>query len=148
MSAAVEVKLNEIDRLKRKLEQFTLSGGDKERLLTSLGKVIETQTRERVRITKEGPSGDPWHDLTEAYKRRKAKGPDGGILVQEGNLLDEIAYQLTDRDSVLIGSAAEYADFHQNAKNKKRHREFLGLSTENIEELEDSIDVFMRKKIA
>jgi len=147
MGAAVEIKLQEIERLQKKLNDFALSGGDKDRLLTSLGGVLETQTWERFQLQKD-PSGDPWHELTEAYKKRKALTSSGGILNREGYLSATIESQLTGRDSILVGSPMEYADYHQNAKNKKRRREFLGLSTDNIDKLEDAIDVFLRGKIA
>jgi len=147
MGAAVEIKLQEIERLQKKLNDFALSGGDKNRLLTSLGGVLETQTWERFQLQKD-PSGDPWHELTEAYKKRKGLISSGGILNREGYLSTTIESQLTGRDSVLVGSPMEYADYHQSAKDKKRRREFLGLSTDNIDELEYSIDVFLRGKIA
>jgi len=147
MGAAVEIKLREIERLQKKLEKFALSGSDKEMLLTSLGGKLEHQTWERFTLQKD-PSGDPWHELTEAYKKRKGLTSTGGILNREGHLISTIESQLTGRDSVLVGSPMEYADFHQSAKDKKRRREFLGLSTDNIDELEDAIDLFLRGKIA
>jgi len=147
MGAAVEIKLQEIEKLQKKLNDFALSGGDKDRLLTSLGGVLENQTWERFQLQKD-PSGDPWHELTEAYKKRKALTSSGGILNREGYLMDTIESQLTGRDSVLVGSPMEYADYHQSAKDKKRRRQFLGLSTDNIDELEYAIDVFLRGKIA
>jgi len=145
MGAAVEINLREIERLQRKFNDFALSGGDKEMLLASLGGRLEHQTWERFTLQKD-PSGDPWHELTEAYKKRRVSR--GGILNREGHLIDSIISQLTGRDSVLVGATMEYADYHQSAKDKKRRREYLGLSTENIDELEDAIDKFLRGKIA
>jgi phage gpG-like protein len=147
-SAAVEIKLQEIEKLQKKLNEFVLSGGDKDRLLKSLGGVIVGQTAERFDL-KMSPSGDAWHELTEAYKKRKREvlKSNGGILELEGYMLQSLEYQLTGRDSILVGSPMEYADFHQSAKDKKRRREFLGLSTDNIDELEYSIDLFLKGKI-
>ena len=147
MGAAVEINLRDIERLQRKFNDFALSGGDKESLLTSLGGVLEHQTWERFQLQKD-PSGDPWHELTEAYKKRKGLISRGGILNREGHLIDSIISQPTGRDSVLVGATEEYADYHQSAKDKKRRREFLGLSTDNIDELENAIDVFLKGKIA
>ena len=147
MGAAVEINLRDIQRLQKKFNDFALSGGDKESLLTSLGNVLEHQTWERFQIQKD-PSGDPWHELTEAYKKRKGLISSGGILNREGHLMDTIESQLTGRDSILVGSPMEYADYHQSAKDKKRRRQFLGLSTGNTDELEDAIDVFLKGKIA
>jgi len=147
MGAAVEINLREIERLQKKLSDFALSGGDKEILLTSLGNIMVGQTEERFALQKD-PSGDPWHELTEAYKKRKGLVSGGGILDRDGLLKISTIPQLTGRDSVLVGSPMEYADFHQSAKDKKRRREFLGLGTDNIDELEDAIDKFLRGKIA
>jgi len=147
MGAAVEIKLQEIERLQRKFNDFALSGGDKEGLLTSLGNKMAEQTRDRFTLQKD-PSGDPWHELTEAYKKRKGLTSTGGILDRGGLLKISTISQLTGRDSVLVGSPMEYADYHQSAKDRKRRREFLGLSTDNIDELENAIDVFLKGKIA
>jgi len=147
MGAAVEIKLQEVDKLARKLNGFTLSGSDKARLLNSLGEVIEEQTKDRFDIQRD-PKGDKWRELTEAYKARKGLTSSGGILVREGLLQISIEHQLTGSDSVLIGSPMEYADYHQNAKNEKRRRQFLGLSTDNIDELENAIDEFIRERVA
>ncbi len=147
MGAAVEINLRDIERLQKKIEKFALSGGDKERLLTSLGNRMVEQTRDRFNLQKD-PSGDPWHELTEAYKKRKGFVSTGGILEREGLLKISIEPQLTGRDSVLVGSPMEYAGYHQSAKDKKRRREFLGLSADNIDELENAIDEFLKGKIA
>jgi len=147
MGSAVEIKLQEIDKLARKLNSFALSGGDKSGLLNSLGMVIEEQTKARFDI-QQNPQGDPWRELTEAYKERKALKSSGGILVREGLMRQSIEHQLSGSDSVLIGSPMEYADYHQNAKSEKRRREFLGFSTDNIAELQDAVDEFMKERVA
>lgn len=147
MGAAVEIKLNEIDKLAQKLNSFVLSGGDKSQLLNSLGMVIEEQTKERF-VTRIDPQGDPWRELTEKYKKRKKKISSGNILVREGFLQMSIEHQLTGSDTVLIGTPMEYGIYHQDAKDKKRRREFLGFSTDNITELQDAVDEFMKEHVA
>jgi hypothetical protein len=42
----------------------------------------------------------------------------------------------------------EYADYHQNAKKAKRRRKFLGLSTDNIADLQNVVDEFMKGQVA
>ena len=147
MGSAVEIKLQEIDKLARKLNAFVLSGGDKSRLLSSLGMVVEEQTKVRFGIQRD-PQGVPWRELTEAYKERKALKSSGGILVREEFMRQSIEHQLSGIDSVLVGSPMEYADYHQNAKSKKRRREFLGFSTDDITELRDAVDEFMKEQVA
>jgi phage gpG-like protein len=152
MGAAVEIKLREIDKLAQKLNSFMLSVGDKTRLMDSLGMVVEGQTHERF-DTETDPHGDPWHKLTKAYIKRKMegdnnfKGSSGGILERGGLMMQSIEHQVIGSDGVLIGSPMEYADFHQSAKSKKRRREFLGFSTDNINELQDAVDEFMRRHV-
>jgi phage virion morphogenesis protein len=147
MGSAVEIKLQEIDKLARKLNSFVLSGGDKTRLLKSLGMVIEEQTKERF-DTERDPQGDPWRALTEAYKNRKALTSRGGILTREGDLKISIENQVKGSDSVLVGSPMEYADYHQNAKKENRRRMFLGFGADNIRELQDAVDEFMEEEVS
>jgi phage virion morphogenesis protein len=146
-SAAVEIKLQEIDKLARKLNEFVMSGGDKAGLLNSLGLVIEEQTKNRFDVQRD-PEGDPWRELTEAYKARKGLTSSGGILVLKGFLQMSIEHQLTGSDTVLVGSPMEYASYHQDAKNEKRRRRFLGCGTEDITELQDAVDEFMKEQVA
>jgi phage gpG-like protein len=147
MGSAVEVKLGEVDKLARKLNSFMLSGGDTTRLMNNLGGVVVGQTQERFDAERD-PKGDRWHELTERYKRRKVFDSDGDILDRGGLMRMSIEHQVINSDTVLVGSPMEYADYHQNAKSEKRRREFLGLSTDNIAELQDAVDLFMREQVA
>jgi phage gpG-like protein len=147
MGSAVEIRLQEIDRLGQKLSAFVLSGGDKHRLLKSLGMVVEEQTKERF-DTNLDPRGDKWRELTEAYKERKALKSSGGILVRGGELRNTITSQPRGGDRILVGSPMEYADYHQSAKDQKRRREFLGFSTDNIVELQYAVDAFMEDRVS
>ena len=147
MGSAVEVKLGEIEKLARKLNSFVLSGGDTTELMNGLGMIVEEQTKERF-DTQTDPHGDPWRELTERYKKRKIKDSSGGILVRGGLMRMSIEHQVVNSDTVLVGSPMEYSDFHQSAKSEKRRREFLGLSTDNIAELQDAVDVFMKGQVA
>jgi len=147
MGAAVEIKLQEIDKLQRKLNEFVLSGGDKAGLLNSLGMVIEEQTKSRFDVQRD-PEGDPWKELTEAYKERKGLTSSGGILVREGFLQMAIEHQLKGGDTVLVGSPREYAPYHQEGTKKMPARKFLGFGTDDITELQDAVDEFMKEQVA
>jgi phage gpG-like protein len=72
----------------------------------------------------------------------------GGILERGGLMRMSIEHQVINSDTVIVGSPMEYADYHQNAKSEKHRREFLGLSTDNIAELQDAVDLFMREQVA
>jgi phage virion morphogenesis protein len=149
MGSMVEIKTDEIKKLAAKINAFALSPSKKQKLLSELGGEIVDQTIERF-DTKIDPEGDPWRALTEAYKksRRKKNKVSGGILVREGSLQKNTGFQLQGSDTILVGSPMEYADYHQNAKDPKRLRKFLGLSVQNIEDLQDAVDVFMRRQTA
>ena len=145
-SAAVEVNLREADKLALKLNAFALSDSDRTRLLKSLGMAVEEQTKARFDI-EQNPQGDPWRELTEAYKKRKALKSSGGILEREGLMRQSIESQLKGSDTVVVGSPMEYAGYHQEAKSEKRRREFLGFGTDDIAELQNEVDRFMREHI-
>ena len=153
MGVAVEINLTEVEKLAQKLNSFILSGSDTRRLLNSLGGVIKEQTEERFDIQKD-PQGDPWRELTEAYKKRKIRGDknhdrsSGGILVREGLMLSSLEHQKKGSDSILFGSPREYAVHHQSPFSRKRRREFLGFSTNNIAELQDAVARFMMRHVS
>jgi phage virion morphogenesis protein len=142
----IEVNVKEIEQLAAKLNAYALTDAQSEKLLDSLGTEIVEQTEDRFDNT-EDPEGNKWLALTEAYAKRKAKKSRGGILVREG-YMSKIIFQVNGSASVLVGSAMEYADYHQNAKKKNRRRRFLGLNNNNIAGLSDRIDEFMKGKIS
>ena len=147
MGAAVEIKLQEVEKLARWLNAFALSGGDKEKLLSDLGGVAVEQTHERFDAQRD-PQGDPWRGLTEKYKKRKGLKSSGGILVYGGLMRMSIESQLKDSDTIVVGSPMEYAKYHQEAKNPKSKRIFLGFGTDDISELQNEVDEFMRRHVA
>jgi phage gpG-like protein len=147
--AAVDIKLQEIDKLARKLNEFVLSGGDKARLLNGLGMVIEEQTKERIELTKKNPDNvkwDPWKESTAKYLREHK--PKSSLLVREGLLLGTIEHQSAGNDAVLVGSPMEYAEYLQEGTKKMVARKFLGFGADNIIELQDAVDEFMKEQVA
>jgi len=151
MGAAVEIKLQEIDKLQRKLNEFVLSGGDKERLLNSLGMVIEEQTKERIDITKQDPDNkkwDPWKESTQKYMQKYF--PKASLLYRDpsGGLLNSIEHQMKGSDAVLVGSSKEYAGYLQEGTKNMVARKFLGFGTDNIIELQNAVDEFMKEQVA
>ena len=143
MDSFIEYDLKEIHALAQKLNSFALSASDAEKLLHSLGAEVREQTLDRFDDERDS-DGNKWRALTEKYAKRKAKKSRGGILVREGSL-SAIAFRVNGW-SVLTGSPMRYADYHQNAKNAKRRRRFLGLNAANISELSNMIDAFMKGK--
>ena len=147
MGAAIEIDVQKLKKLARKLNSYALSDSDKTRLMQSLALMVKEQTKTRF-DTGRDPQGDPWRKLTEAYKKRKALTSSGGILVASGLMQTSIESQLIDNDNILVGSPMEYAGYHQNTKSENRKRVFLGLGTDDISELQDAVDTFMERHVA
>jgi len=146
---AVEIKLDEINKLQQKLNAFVLSGGDKASLLDSLGMVIEEQTKERIEITKLNPDNikwDSWKESTHKYLQKHF--PKASLLFREGYLQMSIEHQLKGNDTVLVGSPMEYAEYLQDGTKKMEARKFLGFGTDNIIELQNAVDEFIRRQVA
>ena len=142
MASVITVGLKGVEKLAQTLNSYALTPAKAKSLLNSLGEVVEEQTKERF-DTETGPEGDKWRGLTESYANRKNKKSPGGILTYGGILPGSIERQLQGGGAVLVGATAEYADYHQNAKKESRRRKFLGLSADNIDELQDGIETFM-----
>jgi len=125
--------------LRRKLE--LLGGLDVRRLLDVLGSELENQTRRRISEEKTSPDGEPWQEWSDDYAARRPSK--GGLLELRGDLLDSITYEVGN-DAVTVGSKMLYAAIHQDGsvygplqKGQGRipARPFLGVSTENLEDL-------------
>jgi len=149
--AAIEVNVSEMEKLARRLNDFMLTGGDKGRLLNSLGMVVEEQTKDRVEFTKLNPEGrkwDPWKESTLRYLRRKF--PKATLLNRSSSegLLNSIEHQVKGSDSVIIGSSKEYAGFHQEGTRKMAARKFLGIGVADIAELQDAVAQFMMRHVS
>jgi phage gpG-like protein len=152
MGAAVEIKLQEIDKLARKLNEFVLSGGDKTRLLNSLGELIEEQQiKERIDITKQDPDNkkwDPWKESTQKYMQKYFSK--ASLLSRDpaGGLLNSIEHQMKGSDAILVGSSKEYAGYLQEGTKNMVARKFLGFGTDDITALQDAVDTFLREQVA
>ncbi|MCX5512277.1 phage morphogenesis protein [Kaistia algarum] len=132
--------------------------GDFERrdLLSSIGALGESQTRRRIVDEKTGPDGTPWPPNREGTP----------ILVRSGQHLLASVSWIAGSDEVQWGAGWEYAHVHQDGMTivpktaqrlvftsggKKVHakkvtippRPFVGLSSDNIAEIEELVsDVF------
>ena len=124
-----------------------LADVDRDTLLDGLGAELETQVRRRIADEKTTPDGEAWQPLTDEWAARKAKTSSGGILEFEGHLHDSIASQ-REGDAVAVGSELVYAAIqHFGGEDVGRpghpSREYLGLSPDNIEDLEGIVADFL-----
>ena len=86
-----------------------------------------------------------WAGLSPAYKKaRYEKGYDGKILQETGKLLQSINPKATN-DSVTVGTAIEYAVFHQDGKGRM-HRPFLMFQKEDVQDIKETLTDYIMKR--
>lgn len=89
------------------------------------------------------PLGVPWEDISPRTRARKrAKGRIDKILQDTGTGRASINYQ-ANRFSVSVGTPLEYMTFHQVGQGQTK-REFIGLSDEDREEIEQIMTDYIR----
>lgn len=166
MSLQLTVNLGNIERLQQRIQR--LAGIDKTDLLDAVGFEVENQTKRRIGSEKQAPDGTPWVELSDDYAAAK---PKGDLLELEGVLWNSIQYNVQG-DTVQVGSNVVYAAIHQLGGKTKPHRivaknkqalafgggvykavnhpgsdiparPYLGLSTDNIDDIESILDGFM-----
>lgn len=149
-SANVSVNIKEIETLAKKLKGYALTPAQEENLLKSLGIEIETQISERIESTKRDPEGKTWADIAEKTQKYlvrhfpSARPP----LWRTGELLDTIESQVSGA-VLLTGATKEYAGYLQEGtKRGMPARPFIGLSAQDISDLADLIDAWLKEHVA
>ena len=148
-AASVSVNIKEIEALTKKLKGYALTSAQEKRLLKSLGVEIETQISERIESTKRDPEGKTWADIADKTRRYllkhfpSARPP----LWRTGELLDTIESQVSG-GVLLTGATKEYAGFLQEGTKRMPARPFIGLSAQDIGDLADLIDAWLKEHVA
>lgn len=149
--------LQSVDKRIKRLSSLDLTA-----LLEGIGAEVETQTRRRIAEEKRAPDGSDWPDWKASYAgqkhgRSESHGKHKGNLRQsgshsllqlDGDLLDTIQF-VVDADDVKIGSNKVYAATQQHGDPERgiEAREFLGLSEENSDDIEDMVVQFLNEVI-
>lgn len=148
-SACVSVNIKELKTLTKKLKGYALTPAQENNLLKSLGVEIETQISERIESTKRDPEGKTWADIADKTRRYllkhfpSARPP----LWRTGELLDTIESQVSG-GVLLTGATKEYAGFLQDGTKRMPARPFIGLSAQDIADLADLIDAWLKEHVA
>jgi phage virion morphogenesis protein len=115
-----------------------------DRLLTVLGNLVRSQTLRHFE-REAGPAGK-WAGLRSATVRQK-RGGQGQILSDTGRLRGSISAVIGGGD-VEIGTNVFYGKFHQRGTRKMVARPFLGLTDDDRDEVERTVNRFMATIIA
>ena len=146
--ACVSVNVNEIETLAKKLNGYALSASEEQSLLASLGVEIESQISERLTSTKTAPDGNEWAALAMSTQKYlavhypRSRPP----LWRTGMLLDTVESQVSG-GVLLTGATEEYAGYLQQGTKRMPARSFIGLSTDDISELAELIEVWLKEHI-
>ena len=150
--AYVSSDIKELEGLAAILKRSALSVSDRAALMKSLGNEIVEQSRSRILETQEAPEGNKWQDYADSTLRGlKAKGIEKvvSLLNREGYLHQSIDVQQSGQWSVLVGSAREYAGVHQWGYKPKNipARPYLGLSSDDISDLTELAEIFLKRRM-
>lgn len=150
--AYVSSDIKELEGLAAILKRSALSVSDRAALMKSLGNEIVEQSRSRILETQEDPEGNKWQDYADSTLRGlKAKGLEKvvSLLNREGYLHQSIDVQQSGQWSVLVGSAREYAGVHQWGYKPKNipARAYLGLSADDISDLTELAEIFLKRRM-
>lgn len=143
MSAEVFITdIEEIKKLQDKLKNLKLSSSEERDILEAIGTEIETQIEERFENQRD-VSGNKWQDISQKTKEyyNKKGGIVGSILSRTRQLRDTIESQVNN-SQLLTGATKVYAAVHNFGDDSRNipQREFLGLSSDNYEDIENIID--------
>lgn len=142
--ASFEITLDGLAFVQHRLAK--LSAIDTRKLLRHVGAIAESQTRRRINKERTAPSGEPWEPLSKKYAAWKSTKSRGGLLRLYTHLLDSITYEVNG-DEVLIGTNVIYGATNQYGSEDGRipARPYLGLSSENQDDLEKEIVSWLDK---
>ncbi|WP_174891260.1 phage virion morphogenesis protein [Candidatus Hamiltonella defensa] len=131
------LELRGIEHLNHLLDR--LGGIDPQQVLSVLGNLVEKQTVDRFIDEKESPDGEAWPEWSQGYAKSRHRHQD--LLQSSGDLIDSIqsvfGFGRTD-----IGTHLMYAARHQFGDTKRGipQREFLGISADNLVELQNTLE--------
>ena len=107
-------------------------------LLDLIGSEVASQTKRRIESERTSPEGKPWAPWSPDYARTRHAGHN--LLQDEGHLYQTMQH-VVQGDTVLTGSNRDYAVWNQAS------RPFLGLSPENIDDVNHLINLWLDDQV-
>lgn len=128
----MNIKFN-LTQLHQNINNRKVAIKKKREVLQNIARSEQRAVKRRIQTTKLDPNGRrwrPWRDST--LRSRQRKGNTGrGLLNDTGNLLKSIYYSIRG-NVVTIGTRLRYARFVQEGTRRMAAREFLGWSTQSL----------------
>lgn len=118
-------------------------GGDLGDLMSAIGATLENSTRQRF-AEKRSADGVAWASLLPSTQRQK-RGR-GGILVDRGDLAAGITFY-ANANEVRIGTPEHYGKYHQGGTPKLVARPFLGISTQDEQDIQQLIQIYLAQTL-
>ena len=112
--------------------------------MRQIARVVVEQTRERIQTEKRDPDGHDWDKWSLRYAA--TRGEHHSLLQDTNDLFRSIGSRVFD-DRAIVGSDRRYARIHQEGGKKMPRHSFLGLSRQNREDIEDTIERFIASAI-
>jgi phage virion morphogenesis protein len=128
MSVGIRIRLDpqSLQRLQDRLRR--IQHAPMGSLLSDVAAEVASQTQRRISTEKTSPEGVPWKAWSARYAAKRGSGK--SLLMNEGNLVDDIQFQVSGSEAI-VGSSLIYAATHQMGRGKIPARPFLGISESN-----------------
>lgn len=120
----------------RRLGDRLIKAGIRSDFLEDIAGLVEAQIKRRVSDEKTAPDGTPWRPWSKDYA--KTRHANQSLLISSGDMLEDFFTEVTGVTQFRVGNARIYAG-RQNAE-----REFMGLSNDNVREIEQASLDYLR----
>ena len=139
--ASISFDVQGLPQLKARINKLASRSNFNE-LLEGIGAEIESQTHRRLQEEKQSPEGEPWPVWSDSYAQSRHSGH--SLLMNEGKLDDSIQF-VVEGDEIHVGSNLIYAAVQhfggeEIEKPNLKPRAYLGLSDENLNDIEALVD--------
>ena len=117
----------------------------KEPLLKRIGTFAVEVSKQAFREGRDPNTGDRWEPLSPAYAKWKARNRYSKTpLTLKGALRRSIHYGVLGKKSVAWGTDRKYGRFHQYGTKRLPQRRFLGLSRDDVYQIDQIITRWVR----
>jgi phage virion morphogenesis protein len=139
--ASLTLDVQGLPQLKARINKLA-SRSNFEELMEGIGAEIESQTHRRLQEEKQSPEGEPWAAWSNSYAQSRHSGH--SLLMNEGELDDSIQFLVLDDEihvgTNLIYAAVQHFGGEDVGKPNLDARPYLGLSDENLSDIEALVD--------